>query len=468
MTNEYLNEIRQLAADSYEHRASPPDYRRSRDAAEHPDKPIVFDETTPATVRRALGRKWKENLPPVLALVGYYKHGTSRKRVTVLPISTHSERLLDIFGSPVNVSNVIRLCLKCGLLQCVDESYRFGPWEPRAKRYAWNKQAQDSVTALADEAGIVAAPPVRERTPEYALTLPKKRIKRRAEGLEIKIAQKTSIPKDVTDDEILVRLLERYPQMKEAMETASRLNRDLPPCERMRCFPSIHRARDGRISKIGFRISNPIVSLKEHDNGNDDYNGLWRKEYLGTVFDSWAEYDVKSSIYRVSYLLEHGEWLPDEVDLYERMAGFPFQSKEERDRFKFFSMQLFFEPSARSLAHHLTLKGATEGFVRNFGDGRLVPTLVEAKTRMEDAIGTCRRSEIFLHESCVYLNAFRRMVEEEGWRVVQIYDGFYIRLDDGMDRATVERRCAEIVAEEAIRYHGRFVATKAGKGVEAA
>ena len=47
-----------------------------------------------------------------------------------------------------------------------------------------------------------------------------------------------------------------------------------------------------------------------------------------------------------------------------------------------------------------------------------------------------------------------RMLKEEGWRVLQIYDGYYIQTDGShTDAYEKETRASAIVREEAERYY---------------
>ena len=232
------------------------------------------------------------------------------------------------------------------------------------------------------------------------------------------------------------------------------LNEHLSIDEQISANPKITRAKKS-ISKIGFRITNPLVSAKEHSNENDaNFTGKWRKDVLKDKLGKWVEYDVTSSIYRVAYLINHGVWLPRDKDLYAMMVGMDFPTTKDRDNYKAFAMKLYFDSSARSIVNHLVGKGvdkmsASEAVVE------------EARKRMFAVVGKPLKSEIFLHEGCIYLEAFRRMVEERKWRVIQVYDGFYVRLDDGMDAKKVFDEVDRIVTDCAYWYLDNFFGSSA-------
>ena len=52
---------------------------------------------------------------------------------------------------------------------------------------------------------------------------------------------------------------------------------------------------------------------------------------------------------------------------------------------------------------------------------------------MEKAIGFSYRSEIFLHESCIYAQVAHKL-RTMGYKVFQVYDGFFT--DKPLDRTT--------------------------------
>lgn len=401
-----------------------------------------------------LGRKWRESILPILSLVELFKNRTSTKEITVLYLPTSSRYLTDVFGSPMNVSRTIKKCVKVGLLKCVNENYRFAGETTYSKLYAWNKEMERTILAFCKEHGIKAEIP-RSLTMKKALEEFGKNDgwKKKAEGFIIKIAQRTALPKTLTDEEVVDALLERYPEIREAMETAVELNRNLPESEQISVLPRINRSKSGTITKIGFRITNPIVSAKVHDNQNDDYHGIWlKRDVLEPVLGSWVEYDVKSSIYRVAHLLKTGLWLPDTVDLYERISGFKFRNENDRRNFKLLCMSLYFENSPKSLVAHYEAKGMEE----DDKDG-LLESIERAMGRMGDICGESLRSEIFVAESCIYLEAFRRM-RERGWRVIQVYDGFYIQtsIRELKGRQMLQDAARKIVEESAYWYFDRY------------
>ena len=430
------------------------------------DDTVQFPDTDEDQVVRSLGRKWRENIHTLLGLASSVRHLTNSKHTIVLYFALTSGRLLEIFGNSSAIYNAIQLGLKCGLLIRHDSGYDHTSPDPMnhlCMMYAWNRRVEEIIDTLAKR---------EKKCFRKRKSVRMKRAKRnhgklvqkalaKTNGKPIRIAQSASLPLELTDDEIVSALRDFYPQLAWAQDLAIRLNQNfkLPDDEQISANPKVTRAAKS-ISKIGFRITNPLVSAKEHHNENDaNFTGRWRKDVLADKLGKWAEYDVKSSIYRVAYLINHGVWLPRDQDLYSMMAGFEFPTAQDRDNYKALAMKLYFDDSAKSIVHHLVGKGvdkcdASEGVIE------------EARKRMFDVCGASLKSEIFLHEGCIYLEAFRRMVEERRWRVIQVYDGFYIRLDDGMEEAAVKDEVDRIVTDCAYWYRDKFLGGSTGSATD--
>ena len=412
-----------------------------------------FPEFDDEGIKHVLGRKWKVCISQLYNLVSYFNYRTSSKHVTTLDIPQTDPHLIEIFNSQPQVHNVIQMATKVGLIVCVDENYAYGSAvENFSKLYAWNKPRAKQIKDIARKNRIR-----RKGKKSVLMKLAKrnhgKKLKSASKKFDIdlvKISQRTMIPLSLTNDEIVDVLRYKYPQLAWAQDTAIRLNENLPDDEQIKANPKIRRS-DKFITKIGFRITNPLVNLKEHENENKDYNGRWRKEALDEKLGEWVEYDVRSSIYRVHYLIKHGVWLDDSVDLYQEMAGIKFPDEEARKQYKAFAMKLYFEPSTSAIATHLAMKSLDKTFLQ-----QNEKYLTMAWNRMRECLGSSFQSEIFLHEGCIYLEAFRRMVEEKHWRVIQVYDGFYVK-KDGMDSIQIKNEMQQIVEDSAYWYRNTFL-----------
>ena len=234
----------------------------------------------------------------------------------------------------------------------------------------------------------------------------------------------------------------RYPQFLEGKKIAAKLNKSLPIEEQIKWQWHLElKQRDGKkyLTKIGFRASNMICSYKNRENKNPCYRGKWRREYLTEVYGSgYSHYDFNASIWRLSYNLLHDEMLSESMDGYELAYGEKFKSDDDRDIFKKIAMRLYFgginqlgvqvERKFKEIANKLGKK-----YTYNHARARCIQDIMsDHKLLAVEKIGGFFDSEIFLHESCIYLNIYKDIVDS-GIRCTQIYDSFYFNADSNIN-----------------------------------
>ena len=246
---------------------------------------------------------------------------------------------------------------------------------------------------------------------------------------------------DVTDaslSKIESVLNARYPQFLEGKRIADELNKSLPIEEQIKWQWNLElKLKDGKkyLTKIGFRASNIICSYKKRENKNPCYRGKWRSEYLNSIYGpKCSHYDFNASIWRLSYNLLHDEMLPESTDGYELAYGDKFESTEDREIFKKIAMRLYFgginqlgvqvENKFKEIATKLGKK-----YIYDRSRAKLIQEIMsDQKLLAVEQIGGFFDSEIFLHESCIYLNIYKDIVDS-GIRCTQIYDSFYFNAD---------------------------------------
>lgn len=257
-----------------------------------------------------------------------------------------------------------------------------------------------------------------------------------------------------TDEEVVYGLYESLPQYRNLLLTLQEINTYLPEDEHHRCSPTIARDKHNNIVKIGLRATNPWVSTKNEDDGNPRFHGVFRKDLLADKLGSWTEYDIRACVPSVSMLMTTGRWRNDDEDLYELMSGIHFRSKEERKLFKGLFLPVYFNSSPDQIMSHFKYTADEVSYVIsrdewNYSYNEVSLALHNIRTTVGQ-LGTV----VFLHESCICANVMLRMLKEEGWRVMQIYDGYYIQTDGtDFDARVKQERASEIVREEAERYY---------------
>lgn len=425
------------------------------DSEFHDDSFVNTPSSNEELVSR-LGRNWRQNLSRLGSLVEVFKHVTANylkdttKNPTILPISTRNRILVEIFGSYMNISNTIRLARRAGLVQCTLEKFRFNCAYNQSRRYAWNKKVEKMVLSLVKEHGIEVK--VLEKESHHDFVNEYKEILNRNED-KIRVSSKLRFVKTEPNYANAI-LANKYRDLfEEAKAQSNEMNNDLSPEQRMKYDWNLHYSKKGYLTKVGMRGTNMICSLKAHENEHANYNGLWRRDYLNEQFGcgNWFEYDVKGSIFKVAHLLSYGEWLGNDVDPYETMFG-KFDSDLERNAMKSMTMCLYFDNKNQIFNHN---RRFIPNSIKEYGEEKIQKAIFDAVDDMEKFTGKSIDSEIFFHETNIYIDFVYQLRKKLGLTVVQVYDGFYMT-KGSIDTKTLD----EIMMKSAMKYYKKFVAWK--------
>ena len=402
------------------------------------------------------GRYRKSHLIGMLQLVGKYEKVTRNDYYNPIFISTTSQSLMDMYGSQKNVHNALKLAQNIGLIEKISSCFRFNAnRKSYPQMYIWNKKVQQWIKEICKEEGIVEEIKKNVEEEEEEEKKEKKETENERDNtcntlVENKISESIyrvgkglNLP-NISDTQVHSMLYRTYPFLKKYEMMADEDNLTLPPCEQIKAKPTIKRNRENTlISSIGYRMTSGIVSLKEHENEHDNYNGVWRREYLNEVFpNGYCEYDVKSSIYRITYWLNDGIWLDNSIDIYEDMYGREFANDNDRKAYKQFCMSLYFDHPNQIYAHKRNLMPKC---VEKYGAGNIKEIVARASRLMYKSIGKSYGSEVFVYESCLYMNVVHKM-RKMGVRVVQIYDGFYF--DREIDVEEIVKECVRELKDD--------------------
>ena len=175
-----------------------------------------------------------------------------------------------------------------------------------------------------------------------------------------------------------------------------------------------------------------MVSCKKEREEGDDENILYRDDVLKHYNLSY-EFDVKSSVPRVTYLINNGVWLDNNIDLYQRMYNEFIEicpsekmdwNKNTREIFKSFHTRGYFD-TYNELSAHIKLAISKKIEYKKQDWSKLDSVMQSYKCAIQDTVGELKYdSEIFFHESCIYLDVLSNLLSN-GYNVLQIYDGFY-------------------------------------------
>ena len=423
---------------------------------------MTFEDISEEDTIKKLGRKKFWNLTLLKPFVDILKYKTQTKTTSILSLSCNSRFWKMVYKNPRYVSRLFKLAQEVQLMKCVDNTYRFNTKRHnRSKMYAWNKKQEKTILSLFKKYDIIDKfiKSLSSINHSYLISIVDtfgKDEKKKQELVEakrrfnIRIAQRTCLP--LSDEVIAAGINERYPQYMAMCKTIAEDNAMKPIDEMDYANLNIKRDKNKNAISISIRKTNQYCPAKVNDVTDEDRTSgkrAIRDDILMKKFGSVYENDVKSSIYRITYLLNYGVWLDSSIDLYERIFGAKFESKEDRKLFKApFCMQLYFNTSSKSMKAHIEYKKSKTKLWNKLNYGY---TLIDkARENMFKAIGKSWYSEIFLHESCIYTEVAHRL-RLLGYKVMQIYDGFFT--DRHLDKTEFDR----IVKEEAMRYYRTYI-----------
>ena len=451
-----------------------------------------------------LGRKWKANLSVIGAFINTYQYITSDKNVSAIPVASTSKFMISLCGSRRNASNLINLMCKIKLLTKaiqnikvekleLDENNKLVKSESYNKEidysftrglcreYYYSKNIQNIIKKIIDKHNIVVKQNIKENI-SISTSFRGTKVERFENTDKIRFSSKLSIPCTEKDMDNIVKasLYKNYPQLEVYQKIADEMNKTLNEANQISFQPTITYDKSKKyIKKIGIRATNSLVSAKKDKVENKDFHGKYKEDVLKEqLAGKYYEFDVKSSVPRVTKLLNTGIWEDNTVDIYEEiynnmrnfisrrtkverfenMFYLPEEfSKETRALFKSMFMKGYFDKSVSTIVNHVISSvlgqctGLSDEDYEEYKDKCTEYTkavMTAYVGAIKETLGDTYDSEIFLHESCIYLQVAKR-IRERGIKLVQIYDGFYT------DKKVED--IEEIVKEVAEKYYREYI-----------
>lgn len=384
-----------------------------------------------------LGEQWKHNLANLLTLCRIVTPETQENIYNEIAIACTAPIMLQHFGCFKSVCNIIHRAESIDLLFCTSPKYYFNKnkKDSKCRAYIVNK----SMVSLIQDCCILYGVGIENNKKKKKSASKKNKDSSSLSSSflhfpsplsiscnlrNVRFSCRMQLSNELTDKEIRSALYQKYPLLEHYQNLAKQINQkyyaDSPKLQ-IRFSPTIHRSDKGFVTKIGIRAASSVCGLpKAVDEASEvPTRGDFFRAYFGNT--PVYEYDIKSSIYRVAYLMRHNEWLDDSVDFYERMAGRGFETAEQRANFKKLSMPLYFGGTARTVATRLIDRCP---HLRAYPKEEIVTAITEAQERMFAVVGESMDTEVFYHESCICMDLLARLLKR-GLRVVQVYDGFF-------------------------------------------
>ena len=413
---------------------------------------------------------WRKSLQPIAILIDCYEHITEDKAgfCPLIPLSCRNSFLLNNIGERDSAWRVINNAMKIGLITCVDDTFWF-PFHDKdhplngrkgkCRMYAWNKTAQKELKKLAKAEGLIQAPKsigldklCRAIDEEEERKISGTPLTERERILleKVRVDTNLNIPKGYTDEEVCEAVIRKYPLIAETIKLVKEVINPLidRPEQKFMANIKVTRSKSGRITKIGFRPASHYVSLKKDETALHENHGMKsRRQYLDDHFgkNQWKEWDVKSSVPRLQYALNHDlDWLPcSQVDMYERLATDEIKQdplkwkKVYRDQLKKLFLRVNFNYSYKTIFEQLRRNGALSEFIPATSIEMAKAVVRGIKERMTSTLGPTCGSEIFILESYLYLKTYAKCLKESKQKNLPapllFYDGFVSHVSQAFD-----------------------------------
>lgn len=402
-----------------------------------PTKSVVFNQfNIPASRQK---NKTKEHLSKVLAFIDSKKQLRFSDGLTVMPISCKSKTLLSICGSQQNACNLIKYMKQIGLLADYNTSYQFNAFydkDNKCKEYVYSYDNECKIKEYCKINNINKYKIINKRINIYnSKKLQSFDESRVLFNSKLHLYKPDNWSCDEFESYVYSILLENYPELEHYQELADEINEKYYADDfsiQVIFKPTFTWNKGNKaITKIGIRACNELVSAKKEKEDDDRENQLYRYELLNKYGLSF-EYDIKSSVPRLTYALNKGTWLDDDIDLYEVIYDKFIEycpeekmkwNKETRKIFKSFFMNIYFD-NENELYKHFAVKISTKTKYKKSEWQDLDKILRCYKKAAEDVIGKSYDSEIFYYESIIYMDVLKYLLDN-GYEVLQCYDCWY-------------------------------------------
>ena len=431
-------------------------------------KPIeVANISIPAlNLPTKLTKNQRTFLSKVLAFIDMKKQVRIRDVATLMNISCKNKRLLSITGSVMNSSNFIRGMVNLGLISVEDDTYQFNAYyskQNHSKRYAYHYQNEVLIKKYCEQNNINKYKPNKNYNNN---TIVKSFSIDSFETDEVKFSNHLLLhkPDDYSVSEfeayLTQALYKNYPQLSKYQQMADLINDTFYADDddrQIRFVPSFTWNKgNNSVIKIGIRATNTLVSAKKDKDGNENFYGIYKEDVL-LKYGFNLEKDVKSSVPRITYLLNNKEWLSEDIDIYQNIYNEYLRINnnntivksfsEVREAIKGLHMRGYFDNETMMAVHiNSKVKLNYDNVKEEMSKYRQAIVLAEG--------GNTFGSEVFFHESCIYLDVLYELLKK-GFDVLQIYDAFYSK-KEGMSNEEFETLVRRIVKTKAIQYINKY------------
>ena len=414
----------------------------------------------------------KALLSKVLAFIDLNKQRRFAEGCTIMPIPTTSKRLIAICGSSMEVSRLIKFMISIGLISVESDTYSYNNNKTYSKTYRYYYDNELKILEYCNNNNVNIYEACNIHTLVNTFTIDKNITS--FDDSQVRFSSKLHLlrPDDYSkakfENYLSVCLYDNYPQLEHYQKLADDINRTYYknyPDFRIRFVPSFTwNSTETAVVKIGIRATNALVGAKKVKNNTvKEDNRLYRDDIIKKYKFNLRK-DVSSSVPRITISLNNGYWLPESTDIYRIIYEVFKELNEEEVDIRDTLVNTFAEDdflTARAAIKGLHMSGyfddnliSVHTYYRMHHDGeynevdKIMRKYKEAVLIAEG--GQTYGSEIFYHESCIYLEVLKRLLDE-GFFVWEVYDEWFAR-KAGWTQEDYEKYVTEILEEIANEY----------------
>lgn len=390
-----------------------------------PQRPKEDLETPPFVVPSYSSKNGDFIVKNLFSHILYFIRYTQRKRFkngqTVIEIPRENNHNLKNWNSAMGITRAIENMIKIGLIAPYNEDYSYK--YHRCKSYVYFVENEQKILDYCEENNIEIFNPDKSiKKPRRPKTTTGK-LGFSDEDVIFSPNLNFPIPEGMSkgefEDLLLIKLKNNYPQLSFFQEKVREINekfyRDYPEFE-LSFRPHFKWDKNKKIlNGIGIRVTNHLCNKSKKSRS-------WiKKRYKFTLSE-----DIKSSVPRFNLSINKGEWIDNDIDIYELINN-EFEpdkkfTKTRREVIKQFHMNCYFSYSSSD-------RKLTKDIWRRMDRSEL------SKTQVDDLLGRLRSaikkvegnfwgSEIFYVESCVVIMTLYDLLNA-GIKTWIVYDCFY-------------------------------------------
>lgn len=411
----------------------------------------------------------REQFSKVLAFVKYERNIRAAEGCTIMPIPTTNKHMLAIAGSPANASNLIKFMCQIGLISPECEKYRFGSRYEKnnyAKTYRYYYDNEQKLLAYCEQEGIGEFTTKNHARKKAVPTCSEIAVKDVAISSHLKLMKPKNLSHTEFEHYVSELIYQRYPYLESYQKLVDEINEtyysDYPELSISFRQHFTWDKKKNYIRKIGLRATNSCVSASNSEEHDENFHRLIKQELLNKYGLNLSK-DVKSSVPRITLSLNQHYWESETTDIYEMIlhecvhSGECFSNEtvvqkfaELREVIKKLHMRRYFDTekeirnhTRNAMGHHVENTAEVDAIMRAY-----------QKAVIKAEGGKLYGTEIFLHESCIYLDVLKELLDN-GFFCWECYDAFYAR-KEGVTQEEFEKYVEALVEEKANAYIKRY------------